>query len=389
MHLDRAFSLHGIGTVVTGTLRRGSLSAGESVRILPSERTARIRGIHVHDRPVESAVAGQRVALNLVGVGREEVQRGDVVASPSSSAALSHRLDVLLDGELARPGERVQVHAGTRQAAARLVPIDGEIAQIRLEAPLVAEPGDRIVIRRIAPPDTLGGAVVLDPAPRRHGPGPAAERLRAAVEAEPEGLLSAFLADGVPADPSRWAEAGALGYAATRFSRERLQAAIEELVRSGAATVCDGILVPAGRAEAAASAPETAPLDATAVRVLRALDEDGLQPRGAAALAADLGIAREEVDAALAALAGAGRVVSLRGGVAYPSGRLDRIAELVAALAAERGSIGLAELRDALRISRKYSQAILEHLDSTGVTVRHGDSHVLRRPNEAARGLSG
>jgi hypothetical protein len=81
--------------------------------------------------------------------------------------------------------------------------------------------------------------------------------------------------------------------------------------------------------------------------------------------------------------------VSLRGGVAYPSGRLDRIAELVAALAAERGSIGLAELRDALRISRKYSQAILEHLDSTGVTVRHGDSHVLRRPNEAARGLSG
>jgi hypothetical protein len=83
-------------------------------------------------------------------------------------------------------------------------------------------------------------------------------------------------------------------------------------------------------------------------------------------------------------LAAAGAVVRLGTDVAYPAARLERIGALVAGVARERGgSIGLAELRDALRISRKYSQALLEHLDGTGVTVRHGDRHVLRRPNQA------
>ncbi len=392
MHLDRVFSLRGIGTVVTGTLRRGMLAAGESVRVLPIDRIARIRSVQVHDRPVGLAVAGQRVALNLVGVGRRQVGRGDVVASPSASVGLSYRLDVLLDHGGERAGERVQVHAGTRQAPGRLVPLGDDFAQIRLEAPLVAEPADRVVIRRIAPPDTLGGGVVLDPAPRRHGPGAATDRLRALVAASAEEVVGSALADapgGLPADPAAWGEVPVLGYILARFGAPRLRETVAGLVDAGKATVRGATLVPASAAEQVAEPRDAPALGPVAVRVLRELNADGLQPRGAAALADSLGRPREEVEEALSALAATGHVVALRGGVTYPRERLDRIGELVAGLAAERGSIGLAELRDALRISRKYSQAILEQLDATGVTVRHGDRHVLRRPAETAAPSSG
>jgi selenocysteine-specific elongation factor len=384
LHLDRVFSLKGIGTVVTGTLRGAPLAVGERVRLLPSERVVRIRSAQVHDVPVEVAPPGTRVAVNLVGVDRDEVRRGDVLTGVDGGPRPSYRLDAALDFDPDGGARRVQVHHGTRQTAARIVPLgSARLAQLRLEAPLIAEPGERLVIRRIAPPDTLGGGVVVDPSPARHGPGPASAALEEALAGEPEEILAAAIAataGGLPRAPAGWVEVPLLGFALGRFPPERWEAARDALLEAGAVAISGERLIPAAAPREPVAAP--VPLDATAVRVLRELDAGGLQPGGPAALAESLGLSRPDVEGALAALAAAGHVVTLRGEVSYPRERLERIGELVAELARERGSISLAELRDALRISRRYSQAILEHLDASGVTVRHGERHVLRRPLE-------
>jgi selenocysteine-specific elongation factor len=173
LHVDRAFTIRGAGTVVTGTLWEGAAARGDEVRILPSGRSARVRSVQVHDEARERAEAGQWVALNLAGVSREEVGRGGVVVAGDGPGS-SFRVDVSLSWVTpdARPdgGTRVAVHHGTRETPARLAELGGRYFQLRLEQPLVPARGDRLVIRSLAPPDTLGGGVVLDPDPPRHGP---------------------------------------------------------------------------------------------------------------------------------------------------------------------------------------------------------------------------
>ncbi len=338
LHVDRSFSLRGIGTVVTGTLWSGAIEAGGGVEVLPSGIEARVRSIQSHDRPMERVEAGGRVALNLAGVDRAEVGRGDVVVSPGAPLRPSFRLDVDLTGAFPLPSggggpPRVQVHHGTRDAPARLIDLGDRVAQLRLAAPLIARAGDRLVIRGISPPGTLGGGRVLDPAPPRHGPGPAVERLQR-------------IRDGGPEEPP----------------------------------------APAGAPEPAPSRPAPRPLGERELAVLSLLRADGVAPRAPQALADALGVERAEATAALEALAGTGEAVRLKPAVFYASDRLAEIRGRIVALAAEggSGSISLAEVRDALGTSRKYAQALLEHLDSTHVTVRHGDRHVLRRAGAGA-----
>ena len=164
LHIDRVFSIRGTGTVVTGTLWAGSLGRGEEVVILPAGHRARVRSVEVHGAARDSARAGQRVA----GVDRDQVGRGDVLANPAAELVAGFRLDVQagLPAGL-HDGQRLIVHHGTRESRARAVWLGERIWQLRLESPMVACEGDHVVLRRIAPPDTIGGAVVLDPAPRR------------------------------------------------------------------------------------------------------------------------------------------------------------------------------------------------------------------------------
>jgi selenocysteine-specific elongation factor len=163
LHVDRVFTIRGAGTVVTGTLWSGVAVRGETVTVLPSGVRARIRAIQVHDQPVDRAEAGQRVALNLVARG--EISRGDVVGEGQAT----YRIDAALQWvERPKGGARIAVHHGTRESAARIVDLGGEVFQLRLEKPLIPMAGDRLVIRSLAPPNTLGGGVVIDPAPRRH-----------------------------------------------------------------------------------------------------------------------------------------------------------------------------------------------------------------------------
>jgi selenocysteine-specific elongation factor len=317
LHVDRAFTIHGAGTVVTGTLWSGAIAAGDRLALLPADRPVRVRSVQVHDEPVERADAGQRVALNLAGVAVREVARGDVVAAPGAVAP-TRVLDCELQLRGARHGMRAHVHHGTREAPARLADLGDGLWQARLERPLLARAGERVVVRAIAPPDTLGGGVVLDPRARRHGRrADALERLQRLRRGEPEPQPAT-----APAEPP--AQAG----------------------------------------------PEPAPLPASALALEERLRAAGHEPP-----------AEAELDPAdLRALRDAGRAVRVgRSLYAHPDA-LAAVRARVEELIASEGSITLARLRDELSTSRRYAQALLEHLDAARVTKRlPDDSRVLRR----------
>ena len=186
---------------------RGRSGGATSSSCCPPGRRVRVRGVQVHDQPVDRAPAGQRVAVNLTGIAVDEIDRGDVlVVGPREPAGRRYRVDAELEFRPdAEPehGDRVQVHHGTREAPARLAWLGGRFWQVRLEQPIVPAAGDRLVVRQIAPPDTLGGGRVLDAQPRRHGPSrdvlARLERLaRGEEEPEPTGR-----ARPAPADAER------------------------------------------------------------------------------------------------------------------------------------------------------------------------------------------
>src|SRR4051794_5240848 len=152
LHVDRSFTLKGIGTVVTGTLWSGSIAAADQVDVLPAGLRARVRSVQVHDVQVERAEAGQRVALNLVGLSRDEVGRGDVVVRGDAvRPAFIVDARVALEPEVPplAAGTRLHVHHGTRESPARVYPLGEDYVQLRLESPLVAARGDRVILRRL------------------------------------------------------------------------------------------------------------------------------------------------------------------------------------------------------------------------------------------------
>jgi selenocysteine-specific elongation factor len=179
--VDRSFSVRGVGTVVTGTIWSGRIATSADVRILPGDRTARVRGIQVHGRQTESAAAGQRAAVALVGVDRDEVARGQLLVTDSvwrSTRFVDARLELLPDSTWPlKHWQRVRFHLGTAESLARVVLFDDEliqpggtgIVQLRLERPVVARAGDRFVVRFYSPVTTIGGGMVLDPWARRRG----------------------------------------------------------------------------------------------------------------------------------------------------------------------------------------------------------------------------
>ncbi len=331
LHIDRVFTIRGAGTVVTGTLWSGAISRGDELTVLPSKRRARVRGVQVHDEPLETAGAGQRVAVNLTGLATDDIDRGDVLVAGDGAVRPTYRVDAELefDAEFEPDtGDRVQIHHGTREAPARLTWLGGRFWQIRLEQPLVPAAGDRLVVRRVAPPDTLGGGRVLDPGPRRHGP-----------------------------------------------SRELL-ARLERLARGEEAPEPSGREV--GSRPPTPTAPRTPsearpeePLSNSARAMEERLREAGAEPP-----------LDSELDAGdLAALREAGRAVRVSKTLHYHVDVLTDIRGRLVELAGRNGgAVTLAQLRDELGTSRKFAQALLEHFDSEKVTIRRGDEHVLRRP---------
>jgi selenocysteine-specific elongation factor len=178
--VDRVFTLRGIGTVVTGTLWSGAITPSERMELLPRGDEVRVRSLEVHDEERDSVYAGERVAVNLAGVSKDRVQRGDVLAEPGylrPTFMVDSRVRIL--SGWSRPvkrGARVRFHHGTREVLGRLYPLEVEVvrpgeskpAQLRLEEAVVVAPGDRFVVRSYSPVTTIGGGTIVDTHPSKH-----------------------------------------------------------------------------------------------------------------------------------------------------------------------------------------------------------------------------
>jgi selenocysteine-specific elongation factor len=341
LYVDRVFSLPGAGTVATGTLWSGRIAAGDRLDVLPAGFEVRVRNVEVHGETVDVADAGQRVAVAITPERRRRVERGNALVAPGAYP-VSFRLDIALEGDVP-DGARVLVCHGTSSAPARVVGIDGRTAQLRLDQPLVAARGDRVVLRRET---TLGGGVVLDPAPPRHAD-PA--RIGRASVAAPVALQDLTLRGLDAADlrtAGRWA-----------FASDWL----DELRERVHATLAARDDEPDPGLSATALVGD-APWSADVVPLL------GLERIGGRYYLP--GRRPPEAPADEVRL-GDGSVISRE---AYEEARTLLVAECERA-----GTITLARFRDLTGGSRRTAQLLLERFDGDRLTLRVGDTRRLRR----------
>jgi len=177
--IDRVFSMKGFGTVVTGTLLGGALEVGTDVEILPAEKRGRIRGIETHKQKLDRALPGSRVALNINGVDVSEIKRGDVVVKPQTVKP-TFRLDAQVriipsaSGAL-KHNDSIKLYHGTAEINARvrtlgkdaIMPGEDGLVQLELQAPIIAWKGDRFILRRPSPQETIGGGQIINAASQR------------------------------------------------------------------------------------------------------------------------------------------------------------------------------------------------------------------------------
>jgi len=402
LFVDRVFTLRGIGTIVTGTLWSGSVGVGDRLRLEPSGRDVRARSVQVHDVAVERAEAGRRVAVSLPGVERTDVRRGDALVAPESFPR-SYRLEVALEElEPIADGARLSVHHGTSRIPARVVRVGDDHAQLRLAAPVVAARGDRVVLRDAT---TVGGAVVLDPAPPR---GRDAERDRLLGEGDPRSIVRALVRAPVAVDAlaGRALLGGSEleegldavrvveGWAFADDWLDETAAAVEERLRNRMEEApLDPGLALAELLPAEPWAPAILPLLPVERRGATAYLPGTAASLGSRADAADelerglarAGLAATKVeDAELGRfLESEGRLVRLGDGYAVGAGAYEVARNLVLTECGAAGEITLARFRDLAGVGRRDAQLLLERMDADGVTRRVGDRRILRRAARA------
>lgn len=406
LFVDRSFTLKGIGTVVTGTLWSGSIEEGAELLAEPQHLPVRVRTVQVHDAPVESAQAGQRVALGMPGVRPGQLPRGTALVEPGAYP-VSYRLDIALEEFEPIPhGRHLRVHHGTTEHHGRLVRLTDGRAQLRLATPAVGARGDRVVLREET---TVGGGVVLDPAPPRRLE---AERFELLESGDARSIVLAALAGA--SEPLTRADLEARGLLRPEELTEGLAAAVE----------AGGYYMTHERLEQLrdetqtrlAARAEDSPLDpgipiaellpdrpwAPAILELLPLERREAKAYAPGAVAA-LGDRAEAAERLLSELAAAGyaptkvedaelaryledngELVRLGDGLSIAAAAYAGARELAVVECESAGEITLGRFRDLIGEGRKAAQLLLERLDSDGVTRRVGDKRVLRRRGQTS-----
>lgn len=447
--IDRVFSMPGFGAVVTGTLTDGALALGDEVEILPSEQKGRVRGLQTHKKKEDRAAPGSRTAVNISGIAAEKIQRGEVVVRPNQyqpTRRVDARLRLLKDASAPlKHGAEVKVFLGAAETIAavrvlgadELAPASEGWAQLELRDPLVAVRGDRLILRRPSPTETIGGGVIADPHPKgRHKRfdeatlssleslargSPADVLLEAALALSPasakevmarsglesEAAVSAMnelLANGtlVNLDGGEW-RTDSLLMPASRWDalqdktlqivgeyhksfplrkgipREELKSKLKlapRVFNAGLALIANRKVVDENGAFVALPAHAVRLDAAQQVKVkalMRRFEADPSAPPSVKESQAEVG---EEVYNALIEM---GELTAVSQEVVFRSKDYAAMTEKVKSSIAQNGQTTLAEVRDLLGTTRKYAQALLEHLDAVGVTVRDGDARRLKR----------
>jgi selenocysteine-specific elongation factor len=385
--VDRAFAARGAGTVVTGTLTGGRLAVNDALEVLPAGTPVRVRGLQSHRHDRADVGPGHRVAVNLTGVAHDEVRRGDALVRPSQwtqATTVDCELRVLdgIDHEVSRRGA-FQAYVGSGEYSVRLrvlgadsVPPGGR-APVRLHLPvgLPLLPGDRFVLRESGRSETVGGGVVLDVRPvttaARARPSRSVDRVIAERGWLEPDELDRLTGERRPPTAGRWI----VSPDALDIARARVVAAVEAAGPLGLdvaelgerdRAVLDGIedvTVVAGRARPASADDDDGLADHAWLHALAAAPFAPPPP---------IGVDREE----LRELVRLGLVVE-RDGVWFAASAVEQAGRVLAALlAASPAGVTVAQIRDALRTSRKYLLPLLGHLDASGVTRRRGDLRI-------------
>ena len=443
--LDRVFTIQGTGTVGTGTLWSGTIETGANVRLLPDNLDARIRSIEVHGRSSERAEAGDRTAVALTGDGgdRERTSRGAMVVTHSGwkpTWMLTTRVQLISDTDWRlEHNQRVHVHHGTTEVLARCVllektPLDAGASgwvQLRLEEPVVARAGDRLVIRAYSPVTTIGGGIIAEPFPRKRNSinaeqraqldqlvdGSLGERVKAWVElagwtggmeanlpifvgSSPSacratvdsmigpGLMRAgpYLLDGsvIGVAEARVLEAVDVGHSedplrvAIPLSRIRVglpewapselaDAVIDSLCRNGAIERAEGGVRRAG------FRPElTAIQQETSERLYKLLVSEGLAAPFIQDLPDDL-LGCKDFWPILRHLESGGMLTLVADGLYVSTDEINGAIELIRRALAGSDGLGPADFREVLPVSRKHLIPLLNFFDGIGVTIRSAE----------------
>jgi selenocysteine-specific elongation factor len=408
--VDRAFSIKGAGTVVTGTLAAGTLRVGDELELSPGRRRVVVRGLQSLGKPVDSAGAVARVAVNLRGVSLDAVHRGSVLLSPGCWLT-TRAVDVRLHGaesadQLAR---RAVLHAGAAAVPARIRPLGGDTARLTLDQALPLRIGDRALLRDPGAHRIPAGVTVLDVRPaalRRRGAAVARAAELSTMDGIPDGAaelrrrgllrrdelvaMGARVPEGAP-EAAGWlvdpdllaARAARLSAAVERYSKDNpLEPGMPAETARQVADVPDGRLVELllgpeltlrdGRVHH--GTPDVALPRAVARAVATVRDELAARPFAApeAGRLAELGLGTKQ----LAAASRAGELLKVADGIYLAPGADDDAATRLASL---ESPFTLSQARQALDTTRRVAVPLMEHLARRGVTRRHPDgTHELR-----------
>jgi selenocysteine-specific elongation factor len=255
--IDRVFTMKGFGTVITGTLLSGTISQDQEVDILPKGTTTKVRGIQSHNQAAQRAVAGQRTAVNLQGIEKDQISRGDTIVTKGffmTTRNVDASLSMLKQATRGiKTGTRIRFYNNTQESIGRaalvgtneLNPGDDGFVQFRLEQPVLIQHGDRFIIRFYSPMETLGGGMVLDPHPRRHKTSAMAEsvkNLALLVKGSLEEKLSVIIAGKALAGME---EAAIIGSFAA--DKQEIVSALSSLAQKKAVVRVDNLYVHAGQ----------------------------------------------------------------------------------------------------------------------------------------------
>jgi len=439
--IDRVFTLKGFGTVITGTAVSGMIAVDAPVEILPAGITTKVRGLHSHGKAIAKAYAGQRIAINLQGVEKADLQRGDVAVASSrfvQTKTLDLFLELLKNVPLLKNRSLVHFYAGTAETVARVILYEKEelkagescFCQFRLQEPVIAMSGDRYIIRRFSPLETLGGGEVLDPSPARRKrkdgiqdlyllhAGKLEEKLALKIEkAGPTGISAHTIHGWINADFSaiqnainRLLQSGLInkheeilihkhGFDLLNnkvrnllkafhkehplkpgMPKEEVRALLNSdprlfnfLLASLRDVIVDKDLLRLKEFIVALSGAAEAHKD----KILDLLTKGDFQPPTKTEMSEALKMDQKQITDILNILAKERSVVRVNESIYLSTTAYDKMLTALKSFFAKKPELTVAEFRDLLNTSRKFALPFLEHLDAAKITLRIGDSRKL------------
>lgn len=439
--IDRVFTLKGFGTVITGTAVSGMISVDNPLQILPRIINTKIRGLHSHGRPIDTACAGQRVAINLQGVEKDDLRRGDVAVTPSSfhtTSSLDVYLELLNNTPLLKSRSRVHFYTGTSETVARVILYGREdlkageacFCQLRLQDRVVTTSGDRYIIRRFSPLETLGGGEILDPFPgkRRRKEGMADlsilhrgsldQKISLKVQkAGIQGIAVQSIQGWIQSDLSTISDAlkklthsgEIIRHEDTLLHSSSLHSLHNTLTDYLSSFHRNNPLKPGLPKEEARSYLKVsarlfnyviASLDKVTAekniirlkdfrialssseqkyknKILELLERGGFQPPLKNDIIAALSINQKQASDILSILSKEGRAVRINESLYLAQSSYEQMLSILKTFFSKKPEMTVAEFRDMLQTSRKYALPFLEYLDAENITMRTGDVRKL------------